>query len=317
MIISRSTSLILLAAVGTVLGLPVPDDNGVSLSPPTVNVQARVAANQGISIAKRMNLNVPPALEPQVSENGPPDSWSANTSKQQKRPLPSAQDVQLPPLQNHQQLADGLPPIKDLLPAINLPPAAFPPAFRWSGGRQFDLSLTYNKNPTLEELKADIEAKLDILTSPNSRFYDRKNSITTYRRINDLKKSLQEDKCWEDSMFPEKMKLMNGLLLVFNDDRYKEVENQIKWIRENINHPSLHNHFTGRRKETTLIVAMNRVQNRQPRAGDMYTLGLADDKYYGYENGNHSISLVDSDQFFSVGYLTEAYIQKEAQPVKM
>ncbi|KAJ3818498.1 hypothetical protein F5880DRAFT_1599619 [Lentinula raphanica] len=148
MILSRSTSMMFLAAVGmnTVLGLPILNEQNLQSSPPAPDVQ-NVQAPAVQEISKRMdgdpNRLLP--LEPKWSPSGPPNPRLSSTipvtGTAYKRPLP-AQD---------------------------LPPGAYPPAFGWTGGRVFKIEPDYKKKLQVVSSKQienlEIEEKMEFLNN--------------------------------------------------------------------------------------------------------------------------------------------------------
>ncbi|KAJ3753628.1 hypothetical protein EV360DRAFT_87601 [Lentinula raphanica] len=295
MILSRSTSMMFLAAVGmnTVLGLPILNEQNLQSSPPAPDVQ-NVQAPAVQEISKRMdgdpNRLLP--LEPKWSPSGPPNPRLSSTipvtGTAYKRPLP-AQD---------------------------LPPGAYPPAFGWTGGRVFKIKPDYKKKLQVVSSKQienlEIEEKMEFL---NNCYEDQiarciqqehqcgdddqkmreirqeREEIKNFqRRVRDLgnklNKSMEEDNFITNDDFIKNMKVLNALVLLYNDDGYKKVKAQIEWIQER-----LHNIRNGKEKGR-VEAAMKRLLDKMPSYGsEMYKLGLAGNDYFG------------------VSFLSEAYFE--------
>ncbi|KAJ3754655.1 hypothetical protein EV360DRAFT_73537 [Lentinula raphanica] len=312
MIFSHSTSMVFLAAVGmiTVLGLPIPDEHNSPPSLPAPNVQAPVVQ----VISKRVDDDpnrLPPVTVPKWSPSGPfnpylgttgTSSTIPETGTAQKRPLPEASE-------NSGQLSTSK--IQKTDAAQDLPPAAYPPLFGWRGGRKFELKENF-RVPSSEQIENEIKGKIELLTKYHDdkfKYYVEETKLCggddqRRRKINKkeeenknfgkrvkvleekLKKSMEKRNFIENKDFTERMKILNALVLLYNDDGYTKVKAQIAWIRERLDSMR----FTKNR--TIIESAMKRVLNKMPAFGsDMYNLGLA-----GKEN-------------FGASFLSEAYFK--------
>ncbi|KAJ3722328.1 hypothetical protein C8R42DRAFT_720701 [Lentinula raphanica] len=197
------------------------------------------------------------------------------------------------------------------------PPGAYPPVFGWAGGRKFKLRTDYKENLRLassEQIKEEIKQKFAIL----EKYYDdqkrlldeqethcgddhqKQREISEKQRENNLYNErikrlkgkidgLLKDDFIDNKEFAERMKVLNVLVFLYNDDRYEKAKAQIEWIKTRLQ--NLRNISTEDRK--SLQSTMERVLKRMPKFGsDLYDLGLA------------------GRRDFCVGYLTEAYVEK-------
>ncbi|KAJ3832083.1 hypothetical protein EV361DRAFT_977591 [Lentinula raphanica] len=304
MIFSHSTSMVFLAAVGmiTVLGLPIPDEHNSPLSLPTPNVQ--VPAVQEIS--KRVDddpnrLPRPVTVLPKWSPSGPfnpylgttgASSTIPGTGTAQKRPLPEASENSRQPSTSKIQKTDA---------AQDLPPAAYPPLFRLEGGRKFELKEKF-RDPPSEQIEQEVEDKIALLKKYHDdkfKYYveetehcggddQRRREINKKEdenrdfgdRVKDLegklKKSMVKPDFIKNKDFTDRMKMLNDLVLLYNDDGYKKVEAQIKWIQERLDKMRSTKHIK------TIKGAMERLLKKMPSFGsEMYNLGLAGKEYFG------------------------------------
>ncbi|KAJ3965789.1 hypothetical protein EV361DRAFT_954673 [Lentinula raphanica] len=269
MLLSRSTSVIFLAAVGmiTVLSLPVPDEHNLFPSLPATNAQAPAVQE----ISKRMD----------ASQSGS----SLTNPTAQKRPLPEDAAA-----------GSSEPPPKVAKTAKDLPPGAYPPIFKWKGGRKFNIAEDYKeKFRTVEQwIDEDIEAKIGALLDywipdETARIRFRENRVKPLQRK--LVQLRKEPDFSRNEEFVQNMKRLNCLHLMFNDDKYEQVKLQAEWIMGKVkNMKSLTTE--NKRKMENLG---DRVSKRTPKFDDLYLLGLAGKDYFG------------------VSYLTEAYVEKRRQ----
>ncbi|KAJ3832984.1 hypothetical protein F5878DRAFT_633767 [Lentinula raphanica] len=264
MILSRSTSTMFLVAIGmiTVLSLPVPDEHNLFPSLLATNTQAPAVQE----ISKRMD----------ASQSGS----SLTNPTAQKRPLPEDAAA-----------GSSEPPLKVAKTAKDLPPGAYPPIFKWKGGREFELAPGYNADPTPDMIKKEIEDKIAALEALD--ICKKKNRNAFWERVKKLKASLtqnllEEKQDFTNVDFINNMKRLNSYYLLANDVQFRKVTTQLEWIRKNMfHHPGL---MTDKRQ--ILLGYMDRIASKKPRPDDLYKLGLAGKDYFG------------------VSYLTEAYVEK-------
>ncbi|KAJ3754653.1 hypothetical protein EV360DRAFT_73535 [Lentinula raphanica] len=286
MLLSRSTSVIFLAAVGmiTVLGLPVPDEHNLSPSLTATNAQAPAVQE----ISKRMNAA--------ASQSG---SSSTNPTAQ-KRPPPEAGSSERRP--------------KVSKTAEDLPPGAYPPIFKWKGGRKFELKAYFKDKRQVgsseqieKEIKEEMEKKINSLRShyyhQEKHYLDQEKHLVDEREKSENERKKHENLLFNKRVmklesklngltqkphfvsnedFKEKMKILNALVLLYNDDLYEKVIEQINWIRGNIN--GLTNSST--KESIRFKNTLDRVLKKMPNSDDMYELGLAGKDNFGYENRN-------------------------------
>ncbi|KAJ3752560.1 hypothetical protein EV360DRAFT_75251 [Lentinula raphanica] len=295
MIISRSKLSLLITTVGiiSVLGLPVPDEDdlSVSLSIEAIDVlQSR--ASQG-SISKRMDPNqrLPPLLEPKVHENlgPPPDPWrpqslhSLNTQVSENS------------LENWQH------PTKPfcLEPPVKTGPDPQP----WGKSRPTNARVAEeNQQQPSQDVSPQLEGP--VVSGPGGRFFRR---VKGYQRPSvDKKMEFITGSVLHNHEDSNLYSAVRRLLRPLEKTETDELERQTEYFETTQEY--INSRDEARQKYDRSLF---RVKRKRPQAGDMIKVGLADEDGVGFINSGAYIEVSSSpvSRLVSINWLCRASTQ--------